>query len=233
MQIFYIDESGTGLGDERTHFFVLAAFAIHTHHWVQLDREVSALKRRLIGWAKPEDWEIKGRDIRRGEKLFQNQNWNKRADAFLQIANVLDKLPCQFFVVQVDKRLLPSYIETDSDLYRVAFWRLLDELDQFLSQKSEQGLLLLDMRSDMHSSIQDRRVLDAYREWTGSRAGKSLFAELPWFGFSAFYSGLQMADYMAYLFDFVSNEVVRAKRQTALNQAFTQLHYKLKILKIP
>jgi hypothetical protein len=233
MHIFYIDESGTGLGDERTHFFVLATFAIDTRYWVQLDREVSALKRRLISWAKPEDWEIKGRDIRRGEKLFQNQKWDKRENAFLQIATVLEKLPCQFIVVQVDKRLLPSYVETDSDLYRVAFWRLLDELDQFLSEKSDHGMLLLDMRSDMHSSVQDRRVLDAYREWVGSRSGETSFVELPWFGFSAFYAGLQMADYIAYLFDFVSNEVVRPKRQTALNQAFNQIHNKIKVLKIP
>lgn len=75
MFFFYLDESGTGLGDERNNFFVLAAFAIHSQDWSQLDREVSTLKRRLVSWAKPEDWEIKGRDIRRGEKLFQNQNW--------------------------------------------------------------------------------------------------------------------------------------------------------------
>lgn len=233
MQFFYIDESGTGLGDERNNFFVLAAFAIDGRHWSQLDREISALKRRLISWAKPEDWEIKGRDIRRGEKLFQNIKWEKRAAAFTEIAGMLQKFPCQMFVVQVDKRLLPPFVETDSDLYRIAFWRLLDEIDHFLTEISSEGLLMLDMRSDMHSSVQDRRVLDAYRDWVGSRSGKNRLVELPWFGFSAFYAGLQLADFTAYLFDFTSNQVIRHKRRTPLHEAWQQIRSKVSVVKLP
>ena len=233
MFIFYIDESGTGLGDERNNFFVLAAFAIHAQDWIHLDQKTSAIKRRLISWAKPEDWEIKGRDIRRGEKLFQTHDWPKRAAAFMEIAAMLEKFPCQMFTVQVDKRLIPGYVETNSDLYRIAFWRLLDELDGFLVNKNTPGMLLLDMRSDMHSSVQDRRVLDAYRDWVGSRSGSSRFVELPWFGFSAFYAGLQLADYTAYLFDFVTNSVVRQKRRTPLHDAFGRLEKKLRVVRIP
>jgi len=233
MILFYLDESGTGLGDERNNFFVLAAFCIQARDWVHLDREVAAIKRRLISWAKPEDWEIKGRDIRRGEKLFQNQHWTQRADAFVQIAELLDRLPCRLLAVQVDNRLLPVYVETDSDLYRIAFWRLLDELDGLLESQETDGQLLLDMRSDMHSSVQDRRVLDAYRDWLGSRSGNSRFVELPWFGFSAFYAGLQLADYTAYLIDFATNEVVRHQRSAPLVDAFERIRTKLRVIKIP
>ena len=137
------------------------------------------------------------------------------------------------FAVQVDKRLLLSYIETDSDLYRIAFWRLLDELDNFLTEQAMEGLLLLDMRSDMHSSVQDRRVLDAYRDWVGLRSGKDNFAGLPWFGFSAFYAGLQLADYTAYLFDFMTNQLTRRKRQTPLHEAWQKIKYKVRVVKIP
>jgi hypothetical protein len=69
MLLFYIDESGTGLKDTRTPFFVLAAVAIHVRDWQEVDSQIAGLKRRLISWAKPEDFEIKGRDMRRGEKL--------------------------------------------------------------------------------------------------------------------------------------------------------------------
>jgi Protein of unknown function (DUF3800) len=65
MILFYMDESGTGLGDTQTPFFLLAAAAIPTAAWQTVDSQVTALKRRLVGWAKPEDYEIKGRDIRR------------------------------------------------------------------------------------------------------------------------------------------------------------------------
>jgi hypothetical protein len=70
MFLFYIDESGTGLGDTRTPFFVLAAVAIRARDWQEVDSRVASLKRHLVSWAKPEDFEIKGRDMRRGEKFF-------------------------------------------------------------------------------------------------------------------------------------------------------------------
>jgi len=73
MLLFYIDESGTGLEDKQTPFFVLAAVAIPADQWQSVDSRTTTLKRRLVSWAKSEDFEIKGRDLRRGEKLFKNR----------------------------------------------------------------------------------------------------------------------------------------------------------------
>ncbi|HFE67050.1 MAG TPA: DUF3800 domain-containing protein [Chloroflexi bacterium] len=233
MYFFYVDESGTGLRDKRSNFFVLAAFAIEGRDWNRLDEETSALKRRLVSWAKPEDWEIKGRDIRRGDRLFQNTKWENRADAFVDIAEMLRKFPCRMFVVQVNKQLLSPFVETDSDLYRIAFWQMLDEIDRFLGAVSSDGFLMLDMRSDMHSSVQDRRVLDAYREWVGLRFGKTRLVELPWFGFSSFYAGLQLADFTAYLFDFTSNQALRRRRGFPLYEAWEKIKNKVSVVKLP
>jgi hypothetical protein len=47
MLLFYIDESGTGLKDARTPFFVLAAVAIHVRDWQEVDSQIASLKRRL------------------------------------------------------------------------------------------------------------------------------------------------------------------------------------------
>ena len=71
MWLFYIDESGTGLSQKQTPFFSSTTVAVSAVHWNDLDAQLSALKRKLISWAKPEDVEIKGRDIRRGEKFFK------------------------------------------------------------------------------------------------------------------------------------------------------------------
>ena len=233
MILFYADESGTGLGDKQTAFFVLAGIAMAAQDWSRIDSEISSLKRRLVSWAKPEDWEIKGRDVRRGEKFFRGQDWEKRAAAFEQLAETLKEFPCQIFAVQVDKRSLPEYVATDSDLYRLAFWRLLEEMEDFLARSEEHGMILLDMRSDMHSSVQDRRLIDAYRDWVGLRLGRTRFIELPWFGFSAFYAGLQLADYVSYLIDFVSNEIGSGVRSAELYRAFEHLRSKIRYVQIP
>lgn len=67
MIFFYIDESGTSLNDTRNPFFVLGCVAIDAREWPHIDSEVHSLKRRLISWAKPEDWEIK--DVICGEGM--------------------------------------------------------------------------------------------------------------------------------------------------------------------
>ncbi len=234
MIFFYIDESGTGLKDKNGRYFILSAFATHAREWQRLDKEITILKRSIVSWAKPEDWEIKGRDLRRGDNIFKNYNWAQRSRAFVDIARYLQGFPCQLFSVQIDKHSLPNTIETDSHLYRIAFWRLLDMLNQYLEdQGKESGMLLVDMRSDMHSSVQDRRLVDAYREWLGSYTGSPLFVELPWFGFSNFYAGVQLADYVAYLTDFVSHQGMRHKRRTELHEAFALIESKLQIAHIP
>ncbi|MBP8124617.1 MAG: DUF3800 domain-containing protein, partial [Caldilineaceae bacterium] len=64
MILFYIDESGTGLKDKQSPYFVLSATAIPADAEQEMAARVIALKRELVRWAKPEDFEIKGRDLR-------------------------------------------------------------------------------------------------------------------------------------------------------------------------
>lgn len=234
MILFYVDESGTSLKDLRNPFFVLGCFAIDAREWQRIDSEIASLKRRLISWAKPEDWEIKARDIRRGDNLFRSYRWEARAGAFQEIAAMISEFQCQMFVVQVDKRALPSSIESNTDLYRLAYWRLLEELDQYLQKSDTSGLMLFDMRaSSIHSSIQDRRLVEAYRDWLSTRSGRHRFVEMPWFGFSEFYAGLQLADYVSYLVDFTHNEAEREKRSRELFEAIQLIQPKLRLTKIP
>ncbi len=225
MILFYMDESGTGLKDRASRYFVLAALAIDARDWSRLDSDITALKRQIIGWARPEDWEIKGRDLRRGDKFFRSFNWSQRMDVFEHVATYLSHFPCRLFAVEVDKYELPHTIESDTDLYRLAFWRLLDMLNQHITTelRGEQGMLLVDMRSDMHSSIQDRRLIDAYRDWMGFYGRQLPFVELPWFGFSHFYMGLQLADFIAYAVDVKANERDNEKRNGNLFYALRNM----------
>jgi hypothetical protein len=233
MILFYIDESGTGLGDRGSPYFGLSATGIPAQDWKIVDSQVVALKRRLVSWAKPEDFEIKGRDMRRGDKFFKRMNWFERVKAIHDVADVIAALPCKIFAVQVDKRGLPDYVASDDMLYRLSFSRLLDEIEHELEQINQPGMLMLDMRSDLHSSVQDRRTVDAYRDWVASCVGQTHIIELPWFGFSAFYGGLQIADFSAYLIDFVSNEGTLGRGSLELQEAFSKFCHQVKLVYIP
>jgi hypothetical protein len=186
----------------------------------------------LISWAKPEDWEIKGRNIRRGEEFFKSFSWEKRVSVFVELSSVLAELPCQIFAVRVNKNSLTEYVKTEEALYRIGFTKLLENLNQFLCQHDERGMLLVDARSDLHSSVQDRRLLDVYRDWNNT-SKNSRFIEMPWFGFSAFYVGLQLADYVAYSIEYISEAKEGDKRSLELRQAFSLLRDKIHVSEIP
>ena len=74
MILYYIDESGTGLKDYRSPYFVLSAIAVPVEVNQSLNLAITDLKSDLVSWAKPEDFEIKGRDLRQGDKAFKSLN---------------------------------------------------------------------------------------------------------------------------------------------------------------
>ena len=233
MRLFYIDESGTGLKDVRSSYFVLAAVMLAEAHWRSVDEQLIGVKRGMIRWAKPEDFEVKGRDMRRGEKFFSTMGWPGRVEAMWKVAQLIAQLPYPISAVLVDKRELPEYISSDDHLYRLAFVRLLDALSDTLEDSGERGMVLLDACSDLHSSVQDRRLIDAYRDWFASRSGETALVELPWFGFSAFYAGLQLADFAAYLVDSDANNRDRGRHGTEMQRLFATFSRKVQILTIP
>jgi hypothetical protein len=138
----------------------------------------------------------------------------------------------RLIAVQVDKRYVRDSLASNEDLYRIAFWRLLEDLEKHLNQFEVSGLLMMDARSTLHTSVQDRRTLDAFVEWVGRRSSTRLI-DRPWFGFSAFYAGLQVADWVAYAVDVVHNDVPGRARINEIATALQQVQDKLTVVTIP
>ncbi len=228
---FYIDESGTGLRDRRSPYFVLAATVIPAQELTIVDEQINEFKRRLIPFANPEDYEFKVRELRRGERFFRNLSWSIRAQAIDEMASLIAALPCEILAVQVNKEHLTEYIAAEDQLYAMAFRKLVDMIENLLQQTNQIGMLMVDSRSDLHSSVQDRRLLDVFRQWQHQKTSR--LVGLPWFGFSAFYVGLQIADFAAYMIDFVSNEVDTPFGSAALQAAFRHIENKVRLARIP
>lgn len=58
------------------------------------------------------------------------------------------------------------------------------------------------------------------------------FVDLPWFGNSEFYAGLQLADFATYLVDVVANRKTK-ETPTDLELSFDHIRYKIQIVAIP
>jgi hypothetical protein len=149
-----------------------------------MDRVVSQLKKDLLRRKEPEDGELKGRDIWQGEGSFKDFPEAARYRAFKEVSETMSQLPCHIFAVQVNKktwRETSEDIKDDTGLYRLAFNQLLEQLDAYLKQSNETGILLMDSRSAHHTSVQDRRAINTYRDWK-SQKKSSNFVDLPFFG---------------------------------------------------
>jgi len=197
--LFYIDESSTGLKQLKQPFFTLASLGVRLEDWHTLDEAVTRYKRQWVTWAEPEDFELKARDIRHGHGMFSGLEWERRCEILICLGELIGELPVNVAAVVVDKRNLPSTIESEEQLYRGAFWQLLDVLTDMLRKEANPGLLIMDSRSDLHTSVQDRRLIDAYRRYVAVRGEQPPLVELPLFGNSEFYSGLQLADFAAHI----------------------------------
>ncbi|NEQ67085.1 MAG: DUF3800 domain-containing protein [Symploca sp. SIO1B1] len=237
MILFYIDESGTGWRDKETNFFFLVSFAAPVQQWLQIDREFLSFKRSVRPNSKPEEWELKGREIWQGVGKFKKVKREYRIRDFLQLAEILSNLPCHIFAVQVNKTRLrdsDQNIKDDNDLYQFAFKQMLEELNAFIKDSHENGILFMDSRSTQNTSVQDNRVIRAYRDWEGEQTESSRFVDLPWFGFSEFYTGLQLADYVAYLISRrPSDEGAISTSRIKLLEAFNVLQAKIHLFEFP
>lgn len=129
---------------------------------------------------------------------------------------------------------MPEYVESDNDLYPSCLLALSDQLELGLSVNNELGLLMADARSDLHFE-HTRSTVNSMPFANGSvlDSGQTHFVEPPWFGFSAFYGGLQLADFAAYFVDFVSNETERAERDNELRASFRIIVSKVNLIRIP
>lgn len=233
MILFYVDESGTGAGDNQTNFFFLVSFAIPAQNCLHIDREFLSFKRSLFPSAKPEEWELKGRDIWQGIGKFKKIRWEYRIQVFLQLAEALSRLPCTIFAVQVKKKTLrdgEKESKDDTKLYQFAFKQMLEKLNAFMKDSNENGILLMDSRSTQHTSVQDNRVIRTYRDWEKEQTESSRFVALPWFGFSEFYTGLQLADYVAYLIARKSKDEGSNRTNSESVQAFKLLQPKINLV---
>jgi hypothetical protein len=236
MLLFYIDESGTCSNDNQTNFFVLASIAISEQHSSQTYIKFSSIKQSILNTKEAEDWELKGRDIYQGAGNFKGYKWEARVRIFKEIATKLTEMPCHIFAVVVDKKALyeiKDEMKDDIKLYRLTFNRLLQELDNFLKCSNESGILLMDSRSTHSSSVQDGRVVKAYRDWFNSQKYTSSFVEQPWFGVSQFCFGLQVADYVAYLINLSTQPIEEESRKAELLEAYNILQAKIHLVKFP
>ncbi|MCG8367436.1 MAG: hypothetical protein MJA27_29385 [Pseudanabaenales cyanobacterium] len=83
----------------------MASIAVHIDFCPEMCRNVSLLKRNIFPYLKPEDWKIRGRNIRQGDGPFKKTSWVERISIFENIATTLSSSSYHLFAVLVAKSL--------------------------------------------------------------------------------------------------------------------------------
>lgn len=200
MYFVYVDESGTSGADPIQRFFVLAAIVVKTDQCIRLQEAVYKLKDEFHF----KNVEIKGRDIEQSKNFFRHISPHTKKEFVNRLFELLFAHDISLLVVVFSKEEegIKRLNLSDEDVYHLSYKELVSRLENFLEEKSDNGLLLIDSRaSSIHSHLKDDRLIKVHRDYLKRLAQQkktTRIIEYPIFIQSEFFAGVQLADLCAY-----------------------------------
>jgi hypothetical protein len=200
----YIDESGTAGLDSTQHFFVLAATVIKVDQCRAIQEKLTKLKQEYFHTIRPEEIEIKGRNIEQAKDFFEHINLDTRREIVKRLFELLFAHNISLFatVFSKEEESVRRLNMPPDDVYRYAYKNLIIRLNEFLESKNEFGMLFVDSQaSSVRSHLKDDRLVRFHQECLNevTQAGKQIrIVEYPVFVQSEFFAAAQLADLCAY-----------------------------------
>lgn len=194
MHIAFVDESGdVGLRNSPTRHFVLCAALVDHVHWAEVNRELLAMRQRLLATHGLRlDAEIHASEFLGGSPLHLGLDFRRRFECTLHILRTLGALPGTTFV-----RIAVFKTVDQGDVLEMAWGELLSELGRQKQQGPTRacpssGLLVI---SDHHGG---RPYRPTVAQLAGMTPGLQLL-DLPFGRDSKDNLALQASDLLAYL----------------------------------
>jgi len=200
MFFIYVDESGSAGFDPTQHFFVLAAIVVEVDQCRLVQDKLKKLKQEyFLG-----DIEIKGRNIEQKKFIFKHISHETLKDLVKHLFELLFAHNISLFSVVFSKEeeSIRRLNMSPEDIYHYAYKRLLDNLEEFLESKNDNGMLLVDSRaSTIRSHLKDDRLIRFHQDCLNQFAQEgrqTRIIEYPVFVQSEFFAAVQLADLCAY-----------------------------------
>lgn len=150
MNILYIDESGdtTPISQDGSKYFVLSGCIIREEDLLQIDKRFRKIKREFY---QDEDVEIKSNFLR-----YANPDLSEESPIKLNSREKYDELEARVteFLVESSLSLIPIVIDKEEywkqypsqNPYNIAYVFLLERFQQYLKQRKELGICIIDPR---------------------------------------------------------------------------------------
>jgi hypothetical protein len=200
MYFIYVDESGTSGTDAIQHYFVLTAIIVRTDRCIHLQEGLQKLKEEFHF----KDVEIKGRDIEQSKNFFRHISLQTKRDFVKRLFQLLfaHDLFLSTIVFSKEEDSIKRLNLSSEDVYHLSYKELLKHLEEFLEERNEVGLLLIDSRaSSIRSHLRDDRLIRVHQEYLkrlAQQKRQTRIIEYPIFIQSEFFAAVQLADLCAY-----------------------------------
>jgi len=200
----YIDESGAAGFDPVQHFFVIAALIIKVDQCRMMQEKLTKLKQEYFPAIRPEDIEIKGRNIEQAKKFFKHISFETRQEIIKRLFELLfaHEISLLATVLSKEEESVRRLNMSPDDVYRYAYKNLVIRLEKFLEVQNTEGVLLIDSQaSSVRNHLKDDRLIRFHQECLSelaSRQRQSRIVDYPLFVQSEFFAATQLADLCAY-----------------------------------
>jgi Protein of unknown function (DUF3800) len=157
MYLVFIDGSGnTGmdLAHPTSTSYVLMALAVHGRRARALEDDATALLARAFGDdVKRPGFECKGSDLYRGQGPCAAMRPADRVALYGELLALLAKHSASLIWVCVDKPRLARRYATPMHPHKLAFIFMMEQVEKFLRQRRDFGLIVSDEEKEMESQV--------------------------------------------------------------------------------
>ncbi|MFA5887651.1 MAG: DUF3800 domain-containing protein [Candidatus Nanoarchaeia archaeon] len=209
MYLVYVDESGTFNKNDPSENFVLAGFVISEHDWRRIDDCIKEAKKKHF--PELEDIEIHMVDIIHGKCDFQGKDIKKRIEFLEEICKIMQESEIKTFCIVMKK----EHIFTTNLVFNRAYEYLYERIAwniQYLNNQlveagepSQSAIVFLDGQEE-GKILQMIRTKVRELIFTGSSYDHNKkIIEDPIFSNSKWRGNIQLADTIAYAFNYINN----------------------------
>jgi hypothetical protein len=205
MYLIYLDEAGNtwkDLANKEQPIHYISGIWVHEDDVYNIDKAIKSLYPLYEPYSQNFDFEFHWIDIVGGRKYFKHFSIEERLKTIKSLVGIYKKYNITFFSYGLNKLAHKHQYINPYHPHNVVFARILEDIDQFLQQKKERWLIIMDRNDDTGQKI----INDfwSYKEkgiwfWTWRLVLKNLI-DAVYYADSYNSNILQLADVIGYIY---------------------------------
>lgn len=156
MYLFYLDEAGNtwlDLDNKQQPIHYISWFAVKDTEIKKLDNALKSILPMFLPYSQNYDFEFHGIDMVWWKKYYKKFSIEKRLQALDALIKIYKRHNLTFFSYWLSKAAHKKQYIQPFHPHNVVFKQLIEQIDEFLEEKNEQWILIMDRNDDVGQDI--------------------------------------------------------------------------------